>query len=41
MEYLIGGDLAALLENLTYFDEPMAKAYISELVLVLQYLHKY
>lgn len=39
MEFLVGGDLSSLLEGLTYFDESMTKAYIAELVLVLEYLH--
>jgi len=39
MEYLIGGDLASLLQNLSFFEESMVKSYMSELVLVLEYLH--
>ncbi|KAL6060878.1 Serine/threonine-protein kinase greatwall [Balamuthia mandrillaris] len=39
MEYLIGGDLASLLQNLGYFDEDMARQYTAETVLALEYLH--
>eukprot|EP01125_Pyxidicula_operculata_P019295 TRINITY_DN698_c0_g1_i2.p1 TRINITY_DN698_c0_g1~~TRINITY_DN698_c0_g1_i2.p1 ORF type:complete len:1300 (+),score=335.10 TRINITY_DN698_c0_g1_i2:220-4119(+) len=39
MEYLIGGDLASLLHNMSYFDEPMVKRYTAEIVLALEYLH--
>lgn len=39
MEYLIGGDCGSLLENLGYFDEEMAKVYVAEAVLALEYLH--
>ena len=41
MEYLIGGDCGSLLENLGYFDEEMAKVYIAETVLALEYLHEH
>jgi len=39
MEYLPGGDLSSLLEGLTYFEEPMVRAYIAEVVIVVEYLH--
>lgn len=39
MEYMIGGDLKTLLENLTYFDENIAAFYIAEATLALEYLH--
>ena len=39
MEYLPGGDCAALLENIGCFDEQMAKLYIAETIMALDYLH--
>jgi len=39
MEYLNGGDLASLLQNLQYFDVDMARQYTAETVLALEYLH--
>ncbi|KAJ6748115.1 SERINE/THREONINE-PROTEIN KINASE [Salix purpurea] len=39
MEYLNGGDLYSLLRNLGCFDEDMARMYIAEVVLALEYLH--
>ncbi|XP_050225249.1 probable serine/threonine protein kinase IRE [Mercurialis annua] len=39
MEYLNGGDLYSLLRNLGCIDEDMARVYIAELVLALEYLH--
>merc|ERR1719197_782979 len=39
MEYLIGGDCASLLENVGYFDEPMARTYIAETIMAIAYLH--
>jgi serine/threonine protein kinase len=39
MEYLIGGDLATLLGHFKYFEEPVAKRYLAETVLVLEYIH--
>ncbi|KAH7854620.1 hypothetical protein Vadar_016004 [Vaccinium darrowii] len=39
MEYLNGGDLYSLLRNLGCLDEGMARVYIAELVLALEYLH--
>eukprot|EP01130_Rhizamoeba_saxonica_P009661 TRINITY_DN3938_c0_g3_i1.p1 TRINITY_DN3938_c0_g3~~TRINITY_DN3938_c0_g3_i1.p1 ORF type:complete len:494 (+),score=104.83 TRINITY_DN3938_c0_g3_i1:121-1482(+) len=39
MEYLIGGDLGALLHNFVYFDETMAVKYVAMIVLSLEYLH--
>ena len=39
MEYLPGGDCSALLQNIGYFDEIMAKYYIAETIMALDYLH--
>jgi serine/threonine protein kinase len=39
MEYMKGGDLAHLLEEHGYFEEPMAKYYIAQIVLALEQLH--
>ncbi|KAH9607453.1 hypothetical protein KSS87_019350 [Heliosperma pusillum] len=39
MEYLNGGDLYSLLRNLGCLDEDMARIYIAEIVLALEYLH--
>ncbi|XP_010276971.1 PREDICTED: probable serine/threonine protein kinase IRE isoform X2 [Nelumbo nucifera] len=39
MEYLNGGDLYSLLRNLGCLDEDMARIYIAEVVLALEYLH--
>ncbi|KAK2975849.1 hypothetical protein RJ640_022866, partial [Escallonia rubra] len=39
MEYLNGGDLFSLLRNLGCLEEDMARIYIAELVLALEYLH--
>ncbi|CAA7035084.1 unnamed protein product [Microthlaspi erraticum] len=39
MEYLNGGDLFSLLRNLGCLDEDMARIYIAEVVLALEYLH--
>merc|ERR1712002_501654 len=39
MEYMIGGDLKTLLENLGYFDEKTAAFYVTEATLALEYLH--
>ncbi|KAK6926364.1 Protein kinase domain, partial [Dillenia turbinata] len=39
MEYLNGGDLYSLLRNLDCLDEDMARVYIAEVVLALEYLH--
>ncbi|XP_078152825.1 putative serine/threonine protein kinase IRE [Carex rostrata] len=39
MEYLNGGDLYSLLRNLGCLDEDMARTYIAEVVLALEYLH--
>ncbi|XP_022798598.1 serine/threonine-protein kinase greatwall-like isoform X2 [Stylophora pistillata] len=41
MEYLIGGDCKSLLHNMGYFDETMARIYIAQVVLALDYLHKH
>ncbi|XP_042396544.1 probable serine/threonine protein kinase IREH1 isoform X1 [Zingiber officinale] len=39
MEYLNGGDLYSLLRNLGCLDEDVARIYIAEIVLALEYLH--
>ena len=39
MEFMKGGDLANLLENVTYFDEDTARYYLAQIVLALKYLH--
>ncbi|XP_024517080.1 probable serine/threonine protein kinase IREH1 isoform X1 [Selaginella moellendorffii] len=39
MEYLNGGDMYSMLRNLGCLDEDMARYYIAELVLALEYLH--
>jgi serine/threonine protein kinase len=39
MEYLPGGDVFSLLRNLNCFSEEMARYYIAELVIALEYLH--
>jgi serine/threonine protein kinase len=41
MEYLPGGDLLSLLENIGYFDVEIARFYLAEIVLALEYLHKH
>ena len=39
MEFLPGGDCASLIENISYFDEDMARLYIAETIMALDYLH--
>ena len=39
MEYLNGGDCAALIKVMGCLDEAWCKAYIAEIVLGLEYLH--
>ncbi|KAF9580689.1 hypothetical protein BGW38_002566, partial [Lunasporangiospora selenospora] len=39
MEYVIGGDLSSLLSVFGLFDEDMARMYIAECILALEYLH--
>ncbi|KAK2664569.1 hypothetical protein Ddye_003143 [Dipteronia dyeriana] len=39
MEYLNGGDLYSLLRNLGCLDEEVARVYLAEVVLALEYLH--
>ena len=41
MEYVPGGDVGALLNNLFTLDLEMAQLYTAEIVLALQYLHEY
>ncbi|KAI8904292.1 kinase-like domain-containing protein, partial [Gorgonomyces haynaldii] len=40
MEYLPGGDCAALLKSVQQLDEPWTRQYISEIVLGLEFLHE-
>lgn len=40
MEYMIGGDLKSLLHQMGFFEEPMARFYIAEVSLALDYLHR-
>jgi serine/threonine protein kinase len=40
MEFLPGGDLFSLLSNLGYLDEDVARQYVAEIVLALEYLHQ-
>lgn len=39
MEYLRGGDFSKILKNYTRLDEDVAKFYIAEIVLAIDYLH--
>lgn len=39
MEYCPGGDLSSVLQHLGRFDEDVAKQYIAETVLALEYCH--
>ena len=39
MEYLIGGDFGALLENYSCFDEEIVMFYAAEIVLAVESLH--
>lgn len=39
MEYLPGGDLGDMLENMSYLDEDHARAYAAEIIVALEYLH--
>lgn len=39
MEYMIGGDFAAILENYVCLDEEVARFYIAEIILALDMLH--
>ena len=39
MEYAPGGDLAALLQAMGVLEEQMARHYIAETVLALEYVH--
>jgi serine/threonine protein kinase len=40
MEYLPGGDCAALLKNMGTLPEDMARQYIAEMILAVEFLHK-
>ena len=39
MEFMKGGDLSSLLEQVGSFDEETAKYYLAQIVLALEYLH--
>lgn len=39
MEFMKGGDLSSLLEQVGSFDEDTAKYYLAQIVLALEYLH--
>lgn len=39
MEYLPGGDVASLLENVGCFEEDMARLYIAETIMAIDYVH--
>lgn len=39
MEYMRGGDFGHLLEQVGAFDEPIAKYYLGQIILALEYLH--
>ncbi len=39
MEYMVGGDLGDILHNYCALDEDVAKFYIAEIILALEYLH--
>ncbi|KAK2947560.1 putative serine/threonine protein kinase [Blattamonas nauphoetae] len=41
MEYLPGGDLFSLLASFGYFDEAIAKQYIAEIILSVDFLHRH
>lgn len=41
MEFVKGGDVATLLENVGYVDEATARQYIAETLLALEYIHDY
>ncbi|XP_028897025.2 serine/threonine-protein kinase greatwall isoform X3 [Zeugodacus cucurbitae] len=41
MEYMVGGDLKSLLTMYGYFDETVARFYVAEVALALQYLHEH
>eukprot|EP00730_Choanoeca_flexa_P004137 TRINITY_DN11608_c0_g1_i1.p1 TRINITY_DN11608_c0_g1~~TRINITY_DN11608_c0_g1_i1.p1 ORF type:complete len:793 (+),score=192.44 TRINITY_DN11608_c0_g1_i1:290-2380(+) len=41
MEYMIGGDLGQMLEQFGCFDDDMARFYLSEITIALEYLHRH
>ncbi|XP_067614670.1 serine/threonine-protein kinase greatwall-like isoform X2 [Eurosta solidaginis] len=41
MDYMVGGDLKSLLTMYGYFDESVARFYVAEVALALQYLHEH
>ena len=41
MEYMIGGDLGQLLTNFGFMEEDMARFYLSEICIALEYLHRH
>ena len=40
MEYMVGGDLSSLLENVGVLSEEVVKIYLAEIILALEYIHK-
>ncbi len=39
IEYMYGGDLGSILEKMGRFDESVARFYIAEIILAVEYLH--
>lgn len=39
MEFMKGGDFANILEGVGYFDEEVARYYLAQIILALEYLH--
>lgn len=40
MEYMYGGDFGSIINKYGYLDESIAKFYISEVILAVDYMHK-
>lgn len=41
MEYMVGGDLKRLLKRFIAFPQQVARFYVAECALALEYIHKY
>lgn len=41
MEYMIGGDMGQMLEQFGCFDDDMARFYLAEITIALEYLHRH
>lgn len=41
MEYMVGGDLKSLLKRYITFPQQVARFYVAECALALEYIHKY